>query len=171
MRCLALLTSLLPVAAFAAGTDSSTPPKSACKAGYVYDVMSDKCVKPQSGHVDDMMRLDAVRGYAYEGKFADALMVLDAMDDQQADGVLTYRGFIARMSGDMDGAKRWYDAALAQNPDNLLARSYMGQGLVLEGDWVGAKRQYDEIIARGGRGTWAEASLRDAITTGTTYTY
>ena len=61
--------------------------------------------------------------------------------------------------------------ALAQNPDNLLARSYMGQGLVLEGDWVGAKRQYDEIIARGGRGTWAEASLRDAITTGTTYTY
>ena len=68
-------------------------------------------------------------------------------------------------------AQAFYDRALTQNPDNILARSYMGQGMVDAGDIDGAVTQWREITARGGKGTWAEASLRQAIATGTTYNY
>ena len=65
----------------------------------------------------------------------------------------------------------YYDQALTRNPDNILARSYMGQGKVAAGDKVAAVIQLREIQARGGAGTWAETSLRSAIETGTTYSY
>ena len=66
---------------------------------------------------------------------------------------------------------RHYARALEQDADNLLARSYMGQGLLEQGDFAGAKRQLDEIRTRGGAGSWAEASLAAAIRTGVTYNY
>ncbi|MCY4334529.1 MAG: hypothetical protein OXC60_07615, partial [Litoreibacter sp.] len=56
--------------------------------------------------------------------------------------------------------------ALEADADNLLARSYLGQGLVVVGDRAGAKLQLTEIRARGGRNTWAEFALKSAIATG-----
>ena len=168
----ALAFALLPVAAFAVGSDdSSAPTKPKCKMGQVYDPQTKKCLKADSSLIDDGERLQSLRAYAYAGELGAAQTVLDAMKDQHADAVLTYRGFLARKSGDAPAAHRWYTAALTQNPDNLLARSYMAQGMISEGDWVGAKRQYDEIIARGGKGSWAEISLAQAITTGATYDF
>ena len=57
------------------------------------------------------------------------------------------------------------------NPSNVLARSYMGQGLVEQGNIADALVQLREIRAHGGTGTWAEASLRTAIATGQTFNY
>ena len=57
------------------------------------------------------------------------------------------------------------------DPDNLLARSYMGQGHVASGEMVLAQAQLTEIRMRGGRNTWAEASLVQAITTGSGTSY
>ena len=65
----------------------------------------------------------------------------------------------------------FYQNAIDTNPDNILARSYMGQGFVSEGRTDLAIEQWREIKARGGEGTWAEASLREAIRTGLTYSY
>jgi Tfp pilus assembly protein PilF len=65
----------------------------------------------------------------------------------------------------------YYQAALAADPDNFLARSYMGQGHAEAGEIVLAQAQLSEIRARGGRGTWAEWSLRQAIQTGSGYNY
>ncbi|MFT7595246.1 MAG: cytochrome c-type biogenesis protein CcmH/NrfG, partial [Paracoccaceae bacterium] len=64
-----------------------------------------------------------------------------------------------------------YTRAITQNPDNILARSYMGQGFVEQGLVDQAIAQWREIKARGGEGSWAEASLREAIRTGLTYSY
>jgi len=61
--------------------------------------------------------------------------------------------------------------ALTKNPNNLLVRSYMGQGFVEAGNLVAARGQHDEILARGGKGTWAEESLRKALSGGQTYRY
>jgi Tfp pilus assembly protein PilF len=97
--------------------------------------------------------------------------VLDEMPNQLDDRVLTYRGFTARKLGNLQLADMYYDQALTVNPDNILARSYMGQGKVAAGDKVAAMAQLREIQARGGAGTWAETSLRDAIQTGSTYNY
>jgi hypothetical protein len=47
----------------------------------------------------------------------------------------------------------------------------MGQAFVVAGNVELAKAQLSQIRARGGRGTWAEASLRMAIGSGQTYSY
>ncbi|KUF11501.1 tetratricopeptide repeat protein [Pseudoponticoccus marisrubri] len=172
MRKFLFLTLLLPGAAFAAGSDTTSAPSTPkCEDGFVYDSGTDSCVQSSSSLIDEGERIEALREYAHAGDAAAARVVLSSFADQTADAVLTYRGFLARKAGDMQAAMGWYETALAANPDNLLARSYMGQGLVTVGDFVGAKRQYDEIVARGGKGSWAEIALVEAITTGTTYSY
>ena len=65
----------------------------------------------------------------------------------------------------------YYTAALAIDPDNILARSCMGQGMVERGDLVGARLQLSEIRARDGRQTWPEIALRMAIERGAGQSY
>ena len=177
MRTLLLSCALLlPTAAFAAGGGSFNPPSTTktttdCKAGEVYDEKSKTCVDSSQSSVTDDLRYDAVRELAYAGAFGRAELVLNNFDEPRDDRALTYRGFIARKSGDVGSAMDWYTAALAENPDNLLARSYMGQGFVESGDMASARGQLTEIRARGGRGTWAEFSLAQALQSGSGYAY
>ena len=65
----------------------------------------------------------------------------------------------------------YYTAALDADPNNLLARSYMGQGHVASGQMVLAQAQLTEIRMRGGRDSWAEVSLQQAINTGVGSSY
>lgn len=113
----------------------------------------------------------AVRELAYAGRIEDSQSVLRLMHNQNDDLVLTYWGFTSRKLGKGDLARVYYTRALTRNPDNILARSYMGQGLVSEGRVDEAIAQWHEIQARGGTGTWAEISLREAIRTGLIYNY
>ena len=166
----------VPGLAFAAGSDDSTPPKptqtaSDCKAGQVFDEQTKSCLDAKSDLLDDDTRYNAVRELAYAGEHDRALLVLAAMSDQSESRVLTYRGFLARQTGDMSGAFEYYAQALNADADNILARSYMGQGMVKLGQIQAAKLQLKEIRARGGEGTWAEASLNKAITTGLVTNY
>ena len=107
----------------------------------------------------------------FEDLVGGAQDVLAAMSDQADDRVLTYLGFTHRKMGNVDLGMRFYNKALAKNPDNLLARSYLGQGLIEAGDTDAAVEQLREIIARGGKGSWSETSLRTALNTGVTYSY
>ena len=93
------------------------------------------------------------------------------MTEGQTDRVLTYMGFASRKAGDLEAGLGYYQAALAQNPDNLLTRSYLGQAYVEMNEMVLAKAQLAEIVARGGAGGWPEQSLRKAIETGVTYSF
>ena len=61
--------------------------------------------------------------------------------------------------------------ALAVNPANILAQSYMGQGLVEKAKIADALVQLRAIRDHGGNGSWVEGSLRTAIATGQTYNY
>lgn len=199
MRILAIaaIAAALPFTAFAAGGGggSTTPPKQTqttkdcfqarqwdkAQGKYVrfsqpvngvWDASIQKCVRPdQSGYLGEDILYDAVRELAYAGRFDAARQVLDQMPDQDSDRVLTYRGFTERKLGNLELANVFYQRAIDANPDNILARSYMGQGLVAAGDQVAALMQLREIQARGGKGTWAEASLAEAIRSGTTYNY
>ncbi|SDC92004.1 tetratricopeptide repeat protein [Ruegeria marina] len=172
----------LPLSAFAAGGDNgggstwTNPPKETqttktCKGVKVWDEKTGKCVAPKNSSLDTDTLYGAVRELAYAGRYADAQGVLAAMPDQSDDRVLTYWGFTHRKMGDPNRAALYYDAAISANPDNILARSYMGQGFVEEGRTDLAIAQWREIRARGGIGSWAEVSLREAIRTGLTYSY
>lgn len=172
----AAMAIALPLSAFAAGGGSSTPPSQTntttqCKNGQIWDANTRTCVNPQSGSLDDDTLYGAAREFAYAGQYGAALAALDAMAEGESDRVLTYRGFAHRKMGEPEAAMAFYTAALVQNPDNLLARSYMGQGLAEAGDKAAARGQLTEIRARGGRGSWAEFSLRQAIESGQGYAY
>ena len=176
-RCVLALgawTLLIPLA-FAAGDDVTTPPAPTptprCAEGQIHDPKAGKCVPVKSSALSDKDRYEAVRELAYLEKYAAAALVLDAMSDQRDDRVLTYRGFLKRKLGQMDQAVHYYQAAIDKNPNNLLVRSYLGQGFVESGDLYAARRQHEEILARGGQGTWAEVSLRNALASGRTYQY
>lgn len=165
----------LPALAFAAGSDDSTPPKttatSTCSKGQVFDTKTKKCVDPGQSSLSSDELYEAMRELAYAERYEDAWKVLAAMEEGNTDRVLTYKGFITRKQGDMEGGMVFYAAAVAKNPDNILVRSYMGQAYVQQGEMVLAKAQLSEIRTRGGRGTWAEFSLRQAIDTGKGFTY
>ncbi|WP_170610488.1 tetratricopeptide repeat protein [Ruegeria arenilitoris] len=158
----------------AAGGDSN-PPKPTnttkkCLFGRVYDEAAGRCVKPNRTNFTDDQLYDAVRELAYDGQFEHAQEILRIMD-QDDDRVLTYWGFTYRKLGELELANVFYENATSTNPNNILARSYMGQGFVTEGKTDQAIEQWREIKARGGEGTWAEVSLREAISTGLTYNY
>lgn len=167
----ACVSSGLAGHALAVGGGDDSPPKPTettlkCTDGQVWDAESKTCVEAQSELLDDDTRYRAVREFAYAGKFDAARAVLEAMREGDSDRVLTYRGFLARRTGDISGAMQLYRAALAQNPDNLLARAYMGLGLVEAGDTAAARVQLAEIRARGGTGTWPDLALERAIASG-----
>ncbi len=171
MKYLALAAAFtLPFgAAHAAGGGDDTPKKPKCEKGYVYDKKAKSCIQAES-HLDTDTLYESVRELAYAGRYSDAQVILAVMP-QEDDRTLTYLGFTHRKMGQADIAMDYYQQALAVNPANILARSYMGQGLVEEGKVADALAQLRAIRAHGGSGTWAEASLRTAIATGHTFNY
>lgn len=177
MRAIFLATALvLPTLGMAAGDNSWGTPKPSqttktCKGVKVWDDKKKRCVRPKQSSLDQDQLYQAVRELAYAGRPQDAQGVLAAMADQSDDRVLTYWGFTHRKLGNTNKANAYYTQAIRRNPDNLLARSYYGQGLVATGQTEAAISQWKEIRARGGAGTWPETSLRLALEKGLTFDY
>lgn len=160
----------------AGGNDDDAVPKPTqttkeCKNGKIWSEKKNRCVKPGNAALDDDTRYGAVREYAYAGQYENAQTVLRAMSNQNDDRVMTYWGFTHRKMGDIALGMSFYEQAIAMNPDNILARSYMGQAHVEADETYLAWLQLQEIRTRGGEGTWAEKSLTEAIQTGVTYNY
>ena len=168
--------AMLPAPLAAAGSeDTFTPPAptetvETCADGLVWDLATETCLPPSESTNDDSAMMNDARALAHAGRFADAGAVLDLLDAGDP-WVLTYRGFLARKTGDQEASRDFYLAALRIDPDHLLARSYMGQGMVEAGDLDGARAELTRIRASGGRGTWPEFSLRLALDRGRGFTY
>lgn len=161
----ALIAVLLPFAAQAAGTEPAKPTQTStdCTGAQVYDEDSKTCVDPKDARLDDDIRLEAARELASFGRPGDALSVLAALARPETSDALTVRGYATRKAGDFDGGVALYKAALAIDPDNWLARSYLGQGLAERGDRDGALAQLTAIRTSGGRGSYPERSLVEAL--------
>ena len=161
-----------PTVVFAAGGDDTPPTKPvvSCKGAKVYDPSQGKCVDPQNSSLERDEIYLAVRQLAYMGRYSDAQTLLEYLPEDDT-GRLTYLGFTHRKLGNADLAMTYYRKALELDPTNNLARSYMGQGLVVQGKVTDAIVQLKLIRANGGKGSWSETSLRNAIATGSTYSY
>lgn len=143
-----------------------TPTSKQCADGEAWDDKSKKCVKLESRVFGDPDRFRAARELAYAGRLHAAALALNAITDQTNTRVLTYRGFLARKSGNWDVALAFYESALSADPDNLSARSYLGMGLAEKGDIAAARDQLAEIRSRGGRETWPERALLLSLRSG-----
>ncbi|SFS69447.1 hypothetical protein SAMN04488040_1643 [Sulfitobacter marinus] len=165
------LAAVLPCSLFANGPEPVAPkPKVTCEQGMVYDKKTKKCVSAQDNRLTPEDLFQTVRELAYAGDYEGAQIILAAMP-QDDDRTLTYMGFTNRKLGKAEAGLAFYTRALAVNPANILARSYMGQGMVEQGNIAGALAQLRAIRSHGGTGTWAETSLRTAIATGQTFNY
>lgn len=152
---------------FAAGSGGGTSTTKKCKSGKIYDKKLKKCVVLKSA-TDDAL-YETAMGLAYRGQYETAIDLLKRAQNQDAPRVLNYLGFSHRKLGRNKEAMVFYARALEANPNYILARSYMGQGLVSDGDLDGAKAQLVEISARGGEKSWAYRMLDNAITSGMTF--
>ena len=173
MRWLALI--LIAAPAWAAPEDFAPPPPTettkTCEDGQVWDRETETCKDPDDAAFDDATRLRAARELAQADRYDDALRVLASIGDQADSAVLTITGFAHRKAGRADLGLAFYDQALAADPDNLLARAYLGEAYLDAGDVVAARAQLSEIRRRGGRQTWPEIALRLALETGQRSTY
>lgn len=172
LACAATLS--LPLPGFAAGDGTvpdTTNPNAQCNAGEVFDRKSKACVPAKSGSLKNEDLLDAVRYYAFAEEYEAALEALHARQGAHTAETLTLLGFVTRKLGDFERALAYYEAALILDPNHWQARSYMGQGFVEKGNSEAARTQLTLIRTTGGRGTWAELSLRHAIESGAGFRY
>ena len=160
---IALATTLAsPLSAAGSGSSEPKPKTVTCTKGNVFS---------ESSSLTDEDRIEELRALAYAGRTSEAQALLATLSDQTSDQALTYWGFTHRKLGNVNAGLIFYDKALKQNPNNLLARSYLGQAHVEAGRLDLARLQLQEIRDRGGDGRWPEVALSEAIRTGTTFNY
>lgn len=140
-----------------------------CKHGMVYSESKKKCVKADKSSMNDTQLYEIARDLAYAGRYEDALIVLDAAKNQNDPRILNYRGYANRKAGRVDLAMTYYKKAIAIDGNYILARSYMGQGLIMQGKIEEARAQLIEIRDRGGKDTYAYQALYDALKRKVTY--
>ncbi len=176
MRFVTLALCFAPAMVFAAGSDEEVPPEPSettevCEDGLVWDRATQTCMPPEQSTNDDEARLKDIRELAYDGQYHAALDVLRTLDDQFSQQAMAYYGFTHRKSGRHEIGMAYYREALLRDPDNLLARSYMGLAHVEKDQLSLAEAQLVEIQARGGVGTWPEKALMEGIEKGVPGSY
>ena len=134
---------------------SSKTTKNSCQAqAHCYwSGSANKCKKRKNqSELSPAQKLYAEgRILAKTGKYQDAIKVLKTAD-QKDPHVLNYLGYSYRKSGDLTTAITYYKAALAIDPDFVLAREYLGEGYVKAGRLDLAKLELAEIGKRCGKG-------------------
>ncbi|SDY65656.1 hypothetical protein SAMN05444004_102254 [Jannaschia faecimaris] len=167
----AILAALMPLSALAAGTAPPVKTKTSedCTGSQIYDAESKTCVDSGDSRLNDAERIEGARELASFGRANDALRVLATLEDPTTPDALTLRGYATRKGGDFQAGVAFYHAAIKIDPENWQARSYLAQGLLEEGDRAGAEAQLCLIRAGGGRGTWPEISLVQALGGDSTY--
>ena len=175
MKIIPLITATLACLSFAhhglaAGSGSPTITENYCKKrGMVFDKEKKKCVEASRGMFDDDTLFINARNFAYDGKFDYAIQLLQLAENQDDPRILNFLGFSHRKKGQSAIAMEYYERALDIDPNYVLARSYMGQGMVADGNIAGAKEQLEEIRDRGHSGSRAYTMLEDAIQKKVTY--
>ncbi|EJZ20294.1 tetratricopeptide repeat protein [Rhizobium sp. Pop5] len=138
-----LAASLFSGPVFAAGNDSSTMPT--CKKGEIYDQKTKKCVKQQSANVSDENRTDYAYSLAKDGRYEEALAMLDTVKDQNTAEVLNYRGYATRKLGRTDEGISYYLKSVKIDPQYAKVREYLGEAYVIKGQLDLAKDQLNTI--------------------------
>lgn len=118
-----------------------------CKRGTVRDRKTGKCVKVRAFDGDCETRYEVARFYARDGRYEDAIALLEPIAHERDPRVLNMLGFSHRKLGAFDTGLAYYKKALEIDPTFNLAREYLGEGYVAIGR-VDLAREQLALIGR-----------------------
>jgi tetratricopeptide (TPR) repeat protein len=153
------LISVGPV--FADGKPDTTV---TCQRGEVYDNRSQKCVKQGSSVLPDKALTDYAYALAKEERYAEALDVLNLLQNPNTPEALNYRGYATRKLGRIDEGIGYYRRSIALDPRYAKVREYLGEAYVIKRDIARAEAQLHAIKTICGTGCEEYTHLAMAIT-------
>jgi len=136
-----VLTSTL---ALANGEDDA-PAKPNCPKGQVFDTKSQKCVLQTSSLVPDADRTDYAYRLAKDGRYEEALALLDTLKNPNTAKALNYRGYATRKLGRTDEGIGYYLQSVKLDPQYAQVREYLGEAYVIKGRLDLAQEQLQQI--------------------------
>jgi tetratricopeptide (TPR) repeat protein len=116
-----------------------------CNKGEVWDSVSQKCVKAQSGILPDKNLTDYAYALVKAGRYDEALGVLDLLQNPNTPVALNYRGYATRKLGRLDEGIGYYLKSVTLDPHYAQVREYLGEAYVLKGDMAAAQAQLQAI--------------------------
>ena len=141
-----LAAALLAGQARASG-DESAPPKPNCPKGEVWDTKTGKCVLQTSKATSDADRTDYAYRLAKDGRYTEALALLDTLQNPNTAKALNYRGYATRKLGRTDEGIGYYLQSVALDPNYAQVREYLGEAYVIKGRIDLAQEQLLKIKA------------------------
>jgi len=167
-----LATLLASGSAFAAGDTAPKAdkmmktPMAKCGPGMVSKKLKNgrmKCTKMKVGVLPDNELYAQGYKLAKLGEYHRAIEILSAVQNHNNPDVLNMLGYSNRKAGRIELGISYYAAALAQRPNFVRAREYLGEGYVAAGRLDLAKAQLAEIAKRAGTGSDEYIDLAKAI--------
>jgi len=148
--------------AFAAGGGGDPPKPPTCAKGQVYDAKKG-CVKAERGVLPDEQMTQYAYALAKEDRFAEALDVLNLLENPNTAKALNYRGFATRKLGRTEEGISYYLKSVALDPGYAQVREYLGEAYVIQGKMDLAKSQLATIKTLCGTGCEEYVDLSQAI--------
>ena len=142
---LLLVTALSASMAFANGDESAPVQKPNCPKGQVWDSKSQKCVMQTSRAVPDADRTDYAYRLAKDGRYEEALALLDTLKQPNTAKALNYRGYATRKLGRTDEGIGYYLQSVKLDPQYAQVREYLGEAYVIKGRVDLAQEQLQQI--------------------------
>jgi Flp pilus assembly protein TadD len=124
--------ALLAGQAFASG-DEDAPPKPNCPKGQVWDSATKQCVMQQAKATSDEDRTDYAYRLAKDGRYEEALSLLDTLQHPNTAKALNYRGYATRKLGRTDEGIGYYLKSVELDPKYAQVREYLGEAYVIKG--------------------------------------
>jgi len=141
---LLLAVALSSSLAFANGDDEK-PAKPNCPKGQVWDSKQQKCLKQTSSLVSDADRTDYAYRLARDGRYEEALALLDTLKQPNTAKALNYRGYATRKLGRTDEGIGYYLQSVKLDPHYAQVREYLGEAYVIKGRLDLAQEQLQQI--------------------------
>ncbi|CAI8926079.1 MULTISPECIES: tetratricopeptide repeat protein [Pseudomonas] len=127
------------------GGDDDAPIRPNCPKGQVFDSKSKRCVRQTSSLVPDEDRTNYAYRLAKDGRYEEALALLDTLKQPNTAKALNYRGYATRKLGRTDEGIGYYLQSVKLDPQYAQVREYLGEAYVVKGRLDLAQEQLRQI--------------------------
>ncbi|KRA96015.1 MULTISPECIES: tetratricopeptide repeat protein [Pseudomonas] len=127
------------------GGDDDAPIRPNCPKGQVFDSKSQRCVRQTSSLVPDEDRTNYAYRLAKDGRYEEALALLDTLKQPNTAKALNYRGYATRKLGRTDEGIGYYLQSVKLDPQYAQVREYLGEAYVVKGRLDLAQEQLRQI--------------------------